>query len=103
MMIMIGDDIQILNVVVNYYPTGNYYELEIKPIFYKIFTGTWTAFGCANAITIEEDENYLNLYLEFDGMVTECFELEEIKEFSIQKMTKDDVRQHRRELNEFFQ
>lgn len=103
MMIMTGDDIQIQKVIVNYYSTGSYYEFDIKPIFYRIFTGTWTAFGCTNGITIEKEDGYFNLYLEFDGMIVECFELSEIKQFTVHKMTKDDVKQYRRELNEFFE
>lgn len=93
---------QIKEVVVDYCPLGYFSTMIITPALFRITCKDFVYFVAANSISIEEDGESFCLYFELDGATILDVYTSEITKIDSVKLTKDDLRQVRRELNNFF-
>lgn len=102
-MLTIGDKVLIKQVTIQCFGSEYIIQLDIKPIYFKIFSNGFVSWGYANSVTLEKDEGLWYLYFEFDGSTEECCAAIEIETLELHKLTKDDERQYRREKERFFE
>lgn len=102
-MLTIGDKVLIKQVTIQCFGSEYIIQLDIKPIYFKIFSNGFVSWGYANSVTLEKDEGLWYLYFEFDGSTEEYCAAIEIKTLELHRLTKDDERQYRREKERFFE
>ena len=102
-MLIIGDKVLIKQVTIQCFGSEYIIQLDIKPIYFKIFSNGFVSWGYANSVTLEKDEGLWYLYFEFDGSTEEYCAAIEIETLELHRLTKDDERQYRREKERFFE
>lgn len=102
-MIVIGDQCTIFDVMVEYSQFGYFSTSRISPSAFKIAGDNFVYITMANSISIEENDDHTDIYFELDGRTMECIEFHKIRRVHIKKLTRDDLKQVRRTLKQFFE